>query len=228
MSKRIFVYMPVDNGENRPRKGMSLRIAIFGATRGVGLALVEQATAQGHECRVLAREPDVLHDAERLKVISGNVLDPDAVQLTLEGCDCAVVSLSASGKNPKTICADGTQIVIDKMKELGVPRLVAITSLGLGESEAQVPWQFRGLMKTLLRNVMQDKARQEEVVRSSGLDWTIVRPSGLWDGPHTGDYRTGTDSTTLGKSINRGDVAHFVLKELSEGTYLHQTPWVMR
>jgi hypothetical protein len=58
------------------------------------------------------------------------------------------------------------------------------------------------------------------------LDWTIVRPGGLGDGPRTGDYRSGTDPTLMAGLVSRADVANFVLRQLSDDSYLRQSPAV--
>ena len=78
----------------------------------------------------------------------------------------------------------------------------------------------------ILRNVLTDHERQEQDVKQSGLDWTIVRPGAFVEGARTGNYRhgfPGTDKTSKLK-ISRADVAEFILKQLVDDSYLHQTP----
>jgi putative NADH-flavin reductase len=66
------------------------------------------------------------------------------------------------------------------------------------------------------------------MIRQSYLDWIIVRPPALTDGPRTGIYRSGVHLavTTLIPQISRADVADFMLDQLSNDTFLHQTPIV--
>ncbi len=79
-------------------------------------------------------------------------------------------------------------------------------------------------MKTALRGAMADKEKQEAVVRESGLEWVIVRPGGLTNDPPTGEYQVGTAPDIIAGQISRADLAAFLLQQLSDDTYLRQTP----
>ena len=74
----------------------------------------------------------------------------------------------------------------------------------------------------LLRPAYKDHQRQEEIVAASGLDWTLVRPSAFTDGPATNRYRHGFAPTVKGLvlKISRADVAGFMLRQLTDRTYL--------
>ncbi len=68
-----------------------------------------------------------------------------------------------------------------------------------------------------------DQVKQEQFVRQSDLDWTIVRPARLINEPAKGAYRVGDPlKIGLNSKIARADVADFLLKQLSNDTYLHQ------
>ena len=110
-----------------------------------------------------------------------------------------------------------TRSVIDAMQEAGVRRLLIQSSLGAGDSGAQLPVPLRQLMKVLLAKPLADHNEQETAVRGSGLDWTIVRPTGLRDTPPTGRWRAheAGDGVTLGGAIPRIDLAAFMLETLS-------------
>lgn len=136
-----------------------------------------------------------------------------------------VVSLGNTDSNPDDVVSQGTQIIISAMQRLGRPRrIVIVSSLGVGESKDQVPFAFKLLMKSVLKKPMQDKERQEALLKASDLDWTIVRPGGLTNGPATGRYRAGLDPKISAGQVSRADVAAFVLAQLSDLTYLHRAP----
>ena len=120
--------------------------------------------------------------------------------------------------------SDGTQNIIDCMKKQEIKRLVVVTALGVGDTRERVSLSFKMLMKTVLRKAYEDKERQEQFVRESGLDWIIVRPGGLTNGPATGEYEFGLDPAIGGGQVSRADVAAFVLQQLTDDTFLHQTP----
>lgn len=201
-----------------------MKIALFGATGGTGRQIMTQATATGHELQVLVRDPARLPAGAGITVIGGNVLDAAAVEETLRGTDAVIVSLGNTADNPDYIVSRGTAVIVEAMQRVGPRRIIAITSIGVGDSKDQVPFAFKLLMKSVLRKPMEDKERQEAAIKASELDWIIVRPGGLTDGPATGKYRAGLDSKLVAGQVSRADVAHFVLQQLTDDAYLHQTP----
>jgi len=111
------------------------------------------------------------------------------------------------------------------MKAAGVRRLVVVTGLGAGESLGHGGLLYdRIALPFLLGAIYADKNRQEALVRASGLDWTIVRPVPLTDGPRTGDYRVLTDLTgvTAKGRVSRADCADGLLRALTEGAWMRQ------
>ncbi len=203
-----------------------MKIAVFGATGGVGRQVVQQALAAGHQVTALARDPSRLAGADpNLTVVAGSVLDEAAVQQTLAGADAAVVSLGNTANNPEYVVSQGTQVILNVISQLDGPRrMVVVSSIGVGDSKDQVPFAFKMLMKTVLRKAMEDKERQEALVKASGLDWIIVRPGGLTDGPATGQYQAGLDPKISAGQVARADVAAFILQQLTDDTYLRQAP----
>ncbi len=202
-----------------------MHIALFGATGGTGRQVLAQALEQGHSISALARDPSQLAPADGLRIIAGDVLDPAPVTDCIQGADAVICTLgSHGGKDP--VEARGTERILEAMKACGVRRILVVTSLGVGDSREQVQLLFRTFMDMTLKHVMAAKEEQEVRVKASGLDWTIVRPGGLTDGPKTGTYQFGTDRTIKAGRIARADVADFLLKQLTDESFIHQTPAV--
>jgi putative NADH-flavin reductase len=201
-----------------------MKLAIFGATGGTGLQIVEQALQMGHEITVLARDPKKLGELQsKLRIITGNVLEQADVEKTLEGAEAVICSLGTTSSNPKDIVSAGTKNIIAGMKNKNIKRLIVVTSLGVGDSKDQVPFAFKMLMNTVLKNVMADKNVQEDLVKESGLEYTIVRPGGLSNSAKTGTYTVGTDKSIRAGQVSRADVADFILRELVAKKFLRQT-----
>lgn len=200
-------------------------IALFGATGGTGRQVLDQALAQGHLVSALVRDPAKLAERKGLTLVVGDVLDRDAATRCIQGTDAVICVLGSHGSR-EPIEALGTQSILDAMRDTGVRRLIAVTSLGVGDSRAQINWAFRLIMDLTLKPIMMAKEEQERLIKASGLDWTIVRPGGLTDGPRTGAYRFGRDRSIKGGRISRADVAEFVLRQLTDTTFIHQTPAV--
>jgi putative NADH-flavin reductase len=205
-----------------------MRIAIFGSTGGTGRQLVEQALEHGHQVTAHARSPEKLGGLEhgKLKVIRGDVLDRADVERAVAGQEAVLCAIGA-GPERTTLREEGTRNIVAAMESTAVSRLVCLSSLGVGDSSANLSFFTRYVIVGIfLRHAFADHERQEAVVRKSSLDWIIVRPPHLNDGPRTGDYLHGfapTDRSINGK-ISRADVADFMLKQLADDTYLRQTP----
>jgi putative NADH-flavin reductase len=202
------------------------KIAVFGATGGTGRQIVEQALAQGMQVTALVRDPSKLPIQNALfKVVKGDVLDRSAVESTVSGVDAVFVSLGNTANNPDMVVSQGTAMVVTAMQAAGIRRLIVISSLGVGDSKDHIPLFFKAIIATALRKAFQDKEAQEKLVMASRLDWTIIRPSGLSDGPATGSYRSG-DVKATGNTVARADVAAFALAQLQSDQYLHKTPGI--
>lgn len=207
-----------------------MKLAIFGASGKTGHQLVEQALAAGHELRVLVRDPAKLRITHgRLEVVTGNVLDPAAVAATVQGAAVVISALGIGAGNPEGAITTGVRNIAAAMRAAGVRRLIAMSSLGIGDSRGQIPLAFKLAIMAIpvLRHTMADLATMEEFLRGTDLDWIIVRPGGLQDRPARGSWHVSSpaDKLTAG-DIPRADVAAFILQQLASDTYLRQTPGV--
>jgi putative NADH-flavin reductase len=205
-----------------------MNILIVGATRGVGQRLLEQALASGHAVTALARHPQKLAVRHaRLRILKGDILDADAVTAAIAGQDavCCTIGVRTPWEQA-TVFSEGTRNLLQAMKKTGVRRLLCVTGIGAGNIKGHGGFIYdRIFYPLLLKGVYADKDRQESLIEASDVDWTIVRPGFLTNGPLTGNYRMLTDMTgiTAGR-ISRADVAHFILKELESNRHLRQTP----
>lgn len=205
-----------------------MKILIVGATRGIGRQLLEQALASGHSVTALARNPQRLAaQHERLRLLKGDILDPGPVAAATAGQDavCCTIGVKTPWEQAG-VFAEGTRQLLQAMKKAGVRRLMCVTGIGAGDSKGHGGFLYdRIFYPLLLRAVYADKDRQESLIKASDVDWTIVRPGFLTNGPLTGNYRVLTELTgiTAGR-ISRADVAHFILKELESKRHLRQTP----
>lgn len=197
-----------------------MKLLVFGATGPTGRELVSQALEQGHEVTAFARRPVPV---ENVRVVQGDAMrDPYSVAEALEGQD-AVVSALGLGKVliPNRFFQRSIANIVPAMERAGVKRLVWMSSYGVGDTARDAPLPLRLMYSTVLSAVFSDKEKGEQVLRASALDWTIVYPTTLTDGPRTGSYRAGEQLKLEGMpSISRADVAHFMLRELVDNAYV--------
>jgi uncharacterized protein YbjT (DUF2867 family) len=204
------------------------KILVLGATGGTGRLIASQALARGTDVAALVRSPEKGRDLKGIKLIFGDARDDNALREALKGRDAVISALgtAASPFRDVTLLSTATRALVGAMNEAHVSRLVAITGMGAGDSLGHGGFLYdRLIYPLLLRNVYADKNRQEAIVRGSGLDWTLVRPSVLNNRPGRGDVRALTDLSGFhGGTISREDVATFVLDEVRNNAWLHRAP----
>jgi putative NADH-flavin reductase len=203
-----------------------MKLLIFGSTGSIGRQLVEQALAQGHVVTAFVRDPARLNlKHANLKLVQGDVMDVASVEKALPGQEAVLCAIGAGRQG--LIRSEGTRHIIRAMEKAGVRRFICQTTLGAGDSRGNLNFFWKYIMFGLiLREAFADHEKQETYIRQSRLDWTIVRPAAFTDGPRTGMYRHGfaAAARALSLKISRADVADFMLKQLTDNTYLHQTP----
>ncbi|MBM4195682.1 MAG: SDR family oxidoreductase [Gammaproteobacteria bacterium] len=207
-----------------------MKLAIFGAAGKTGRLLVGQALAAGHVVRGLARDPaKVGIQHENLSIVTGNALDPAAVAETIRGSEVVLSALGIGAGNPPDAITRAVKNIVAAMQSQGQRRLIAISSIGIGDSYHQVPLRFKIVMKTIpiLRTTMADIGHMEQFIRTTALDWIIVRPGGLEDGTARGRWSVSTPADKLSAgNLPRADVAAFMLAQLTADTWLGKTPGI--
>jgi putative NADH-flavin reductase len=201
-------------------------IIIFGSTGNIGNLLIKQGLEEGHKITAFARDPSKISlSHERLNMVEGDVLQRTSVDSAVAGHDAVIIVLGAGMKGG--VRAQGTLNIINAMQTHKVKRLVCQSTLGAGDSRGNLNFFWKYIMfGGLLRGAYADHELQEKYIHASGLDWTIVRPGAFTDDEFNGEYRHGfsaSDKSTQLK-ISKSDVAEFLLKQLSDLRYLHQSP----
>ena len=166
-----------------------------------------------------------------LEKVDGNALDQATVARALSGVDAVVQSLGVDfGPDAvlkgTTLFSKATRVLVDAMRASGVKRLIAVTGFGAGDSRGHGGLLYNAvLFPLILKRVYDDKDVAEQMIKASGLDWTIARPGVLTSGPARGRYQVLTEpSTWRGGFISRADVADFLAKQVADRSYVGKTP----
>jgi len=199
-----------------------MKLTIFGATGGTGSHVVQQACADGHDVIAVVRNPARLAaDRPNLTVLQANLMDPAAIAAAVAGCDAVISAVgSRDGRAPTSVCTDSAAAIVAAMREHGTRRLVVVSNSGMHIDEADGPvsrFAVKPILGRVLKHSFADMRRMEELVRASGLAWTIVRPPMLTKGPRTGRYRTAINHNVRGGNrVSRADLAVQLLRCLSD------------
>jgi putative NADH-flavin reductase len=204
------------------------KIIIFGATGSIGRLLVKQALEKRFEVTAFIRQPakfDLKH--ANLHIFQGDVLNTTQVEKAVTGQNAVLCALGAGSKG--TVRSKGTRNIVRAMENAGIKRLICLSSLGVGDSRQTLNFFWKYIMfGLLLRKAYADHEEQENIVKQSQLDWTIVRPAAFTDEGLRGRYQHGVfgQGEKLTLKISRADVADFILKQLTDDKYLRKTPGI--
>jgi putative NADH-flavin reductase len=209
-----------------------MKIALFGANGGTGRVLAAQALDAGHELTAVTRHPDtfgLVH--ERLRVVTGDAMDTASVSSAIAGQDAVLSTLGVPfNKEPITIYSVGTANILAGMTEHGVRRVACVSSSAVDPHDDPAEgWTFNHVLQPYVVNgigktTYDDMRKMEAVVAASGLDWTIVRPSGLFGAPAISDYRASATEHLSGRYTSRADLADFLLRLATGSEFIGERP----
>ena len=215
-----------------------MRLTIFAATGGIGRQVLEQAIAAGHDVTVVVRNPKKV--GREVRVVRADLSAPDSAVLesAVRGADGVISALGAASRSDVGVAWRGTRAIVQAMRATGVRRIIVVSAAPISTvaspGRPNPPKHDPGdgffmrhflspLIKALLRKHYADLAQMEDVLRDSGLDWTVIRPPRLTDRALTGAYRTANgQNLRRGVVISRADVAQLMLRVLEQPQTIRQ------
>jgi uncharacterized protein YbjT (DUF2867 family) len=189
-----------------------MKLSVLGAAGATGIPLVEQALAAGHRVTALVRSGQRLTVTNpNLDIVEGDATDHAAVSEAMNGCDAVISVLGAKGP----VITEATRAIVDAARQAGPERVVMLSSFAAARD--RLTPVTRVVTGIAMSSQNKDKAAGEEILRASGLDWTIVYPTKLTNGPKT-EARVVPESEKVGASqqISRAGVASFLLQAATE------------
>jgi putative NADH-flavin reductase len=216
-----------------------MKLTIFAASGGIGRQLLDQALAAGHDVTAVVRNPDRLPGG-RFRTVAADLAapDPSALERAVAGADAVLSGLGPRSASEAGVASHGTRAIVQAMQATGVRRIVVVSAAPIATvaspGRPSPPRHDPGdgfwmrhllspLTKAALRKPYADLALMEDVLRDSGLDWTVVRPPRLTDRPATGAYRTAYGhNLRRGLLVSRADVAHLMLGVLGRPETIKQ------
>ena len=204
-----------------------MHILVIGGSSGIGLATVEQGLERGHHMRAFSRHASQMDlDHPNLEKFDGDATQETDLARALDGMDAVVVALGIKESlamiwRKVTLFSDATRALLPLMETSGPRRLLVVTGFGAGDSYAKVSTLERIPFKLVLGEPYKDKDWQEALVKESGLDWTIVRPTILTNRPLRPGYKVFAESAQWRNGvISRKDVADFLIWEAEAGAHI--------
>lgn len=222
MHKSSIFFIPINTFD----QNFKMNLTIIGASAGVGLETAKRALQGNHIVTTLSRSEIHLPSSLNLIKLKGNATNREDLKKSLTKADAVIVALG-TGKSMKatTLYSDFAKLLVDVQKEMkkDVPFIV-LTGFGAGESGSYNTLFKKFIFRLLLKDVYADKTKMEEIIANSSIRWCIIRPGLLKDKPITENYRVETElykGINIG-SINRSDVADFLVKQAENPTFLYK------
>jgi len=212
-------------------------LLLLGATGGIGKWVLKMAREKGYDITVVVRSANKLEITEGIKIIEGDVHDPETIKKAMEGRDAVISCLGIKRKtqnNPWSPLASPTNLaelaiqnVISIMKEQEVNRLITISAAGVGDSISTLSPLMKFMVKrSNIKYTFQDFDRVEKLMKNSGLDSLAIRPVALVDSEWSNKAKI-VDKFKMSSKISRAEVAQWMMNSLERpGTYKTSTEMI--
>lgn len=211
-----------------------MNIAIFGASGGTGKLLTERSLAAGHNVKALLRTPANFPLSDKVKVVQGSAFDHAPVLETVQGSDVVLSALGAhSPLRNENVLPRVVPFIVDAMRQAGVRRIIVLGSAGalpdsLDKQPAWRRWIVQNIVyATFLKWPVAEQISQYATLSASNLDWTMVMPPMLTNGPARGHYRIDGESLPPnGSKISRADVADFMMQQITNPQWVRKGVYI--
>lgn len=205
-----------------------MRLLVAGASGRTGLLLTESALERGHDVTALVRDLASLSvtPRERLRVVVGDVLEPATLFAAVAGQDAVVSLLAPRPRTDGRVYVEGTRNLANAAVAAGVRRLVVVSAEGAGVEPRSLTLGYRLVLRIpVVARLYPDIARLECELRDrTDLDWTVVRPPLLTNGPRRGEYREAVEGVLPGGMwLSRADLADVLLRMVEDGTHVRES-----
>jgi putative NADH-flavin reductase len=205
-----------------------MRLTVLGATGGIGKLLIPLALERGHEVMAFARAPEKiasngsghLSSHPGLRILGGDLFNAREMTEAIRGSDVVLSAFGPTTLRPTHLRRDFGRTLVQALRSAGVPRFIHVSSAFCFTVQGGLVYSV--MTNTLFKNVTQDHCDADEAMAQTDLDWTILRPPRLTNGPAKGNLNVVADHLAKGLTITRADVATFMLQEAANPHYVRQ------
>lgn len=204
------------------------RIAILGGGGRTAKYILTQLLSQGYSVKVLLRNPENFHfESSFIEIIKGDALDPDAIRALVQGCH-AVISTVGQRKDEPLVASQATINILSAMTEYGIKRYILVAGINVDtpfdkkspETIAATEW-----MKMTFPTIHADRQKTYSLLSTSDVNWTLVRVPFIEFTDIKGETVVSLEDCG-GNKISAGDIATFVIEQLSDDTYIRKSPFI--
>jgi putative NADH-flavin reductase len=209
-----------------------MNVTVFGATGAIGSLTVSELIRRGHAVTAYARNATKVPSSwgGEVRVVIGEMSDAAAIDEAVKAADVVVSALGPSMDRKATglPLVEGTRHILEAMKRHNVTRYIGHGTPSILDPQEKPTVQTRliGFMgRTFLKRAYDELLGMTDLIKASGLDWTIVRFSAPKDGEKTGKIRAGFyGKDKIGFPITRADIAAFTAAQVDDTAYINRAP----
>lgn len=202
---------------------------VFGASGRTGKEVVNEAVSKGISVRAVVRKTPATLFQEPIQTVCFDYRNTEALTTIIGGVSCVVIAFGPRSPYKDLFCAEATKNIVMAMEKLGVKRIICQTGAMIGDYPNNRGFFF-GLMSTLFRindpRAYNDRVEQEDVIKESSLEWTIVKPPRLTDMPVRNVIAGPEVRVGLLSTISRGSLARFMVSEIEDSRYIGRVVFV--
>jgi uncharacterized protein YbjT (DUF2867 family) len=215
-----------------------MKILLLGATGRTGKYVVDEVLQRGYELNCLVRDAQRIKTVhERLKVFEGMPEKLSDVEQAIKNCEAIVNVLNISRnsdfpwaklRTPPLFLSNVMKTVIELGEIYNVKRIIACSAWGAAETKNDLPGWFRWLIdNSNIGHTYRDHERQEKLLMSSHLLWTIVRPAGLTNFKKYQEIiESYNNKPKPGMTINRISLAKYIVEAITDERLIHKVPTI--
>lgn len=199
-----------------------MKLFVIGATGGVGQEVIKQAIDQGHHVTAFVRTPSKVElEHEHLHIIKGDGLDKASLVAAMKGHDAVICTVGNATMGKTELMSTIVHHLIVGMKQWGISKIVYCASAGIHK---ELPGLIGKAVMFVLRHVLADHARSYNLLESSSLEWTIVRPMSLTNEQNDKPYQVAGDKQPpKGMKVSRKAVAELMVQIATTNQYQGQS-----
>ncbi len=200
-----------------------MRLTVLGATGGIGKLLIPLALERGHQVTAFARAPEKIArngNGSHLRVLGGDLYNPRQMAEAIRGSDAVLSAFGPTTLRRTHLRRDFARTLVSALHLSGVSRFLHVSSAFCFQDDGSLLYSF--MTSTLFRNVTTDQRDADAELSQPDLEWTILRPPRLLDGPPKRNLRIVAGHRPKALTITRADVAEFMLHEAESSMYVRQ------
>lgn len=212
----------------RQTMNQNTKIAVLGGGGRTGKYLITQLIEKGYYIKILLRSPETFKiKSPLIQVIQGDALDFAVVSNLIDGCK-SVISMIGQRLGEPLVAEQATRNILDAMIFHRVTRYILVAGINIDtpfDNKGYETIMATNYMKTNFPIIQEDRQKAYTLLVNSDINWTLVRVPFIDFNNDTGRVNVNLHDC-LGNKIAAGNIASFLIKQISEDTYWNKAAFI--